>query len=48
MALFTIELFKISGIIESLSSLVATSDSPDEVKIKISAALIALTDFSIF
>jgi hypothetical protein len=43
-----ITLFRISGIIGSFGSLVASSSPSDEVKIKISAALIALTDFSVF
>ena len=38
----------LSHIIGSFGSLVASSGSSDEVEIKISAALIALTDFSVF
>jgi hypothetical protein len=47
-ALITVELFQISGIIGCFGSLVASSASSDELEIQISAALIALTDFSVF
>ena len=44
----TLELFQTSGIIRNLGILVASSASSDGVEIKISAALIALNDFSVF
>ena len=44
----TLELFQINGINGSLCCLVASSASSDELKIKISVALIALTDMSVF
>ena len=47
-ALITVELLKIGDIIGSFGSLVASSASSDEVEVKISTALIALTDFSVF
>ena len=44
----TLELIQFSGIIQSFCSLGASSASSDEVEIKTSAALTALTDFSVF
>ena len=43
-----ITLVQISGIIGSIGSLVALLASLDEVEIKISAALVALANFSVF
>ena len=47
-ALITLKLFQISGIFGRYDSLVTSSASSDEVEIKISAALIAFTDFPVF